>query len=304
MKITLCVSVPNGGQQMLALLALSAARTMSGRHEVDLRYTCHGEEQKKLVTDEGIALPVAGAHIVEREPNTYPHSNSVTHSRCINALFDHTDSDIAVICDYDGAFVYRGWDEALVDALDTRGQAFFGAPYSSRLAWPLQLGAAKVLGRKYQGKPNCIFLAYMPARIKALTPKLCEFAELYGTPDSVPVKFISNHRESAEFGLPVGSFVHLDTGSSVPRLIAEHHLPAEIMTRVTGNYSVLQVRTPPESETAMEGTLFPEEYLHRGSPFFVHYRKGTRKSEESSYQLGYGQESFARDIRAYLAKIA
>lgn len=302
MKITLCISMPNNGISMVANLVGAAQRTASGEHAVTLHITCHDEEQRAAILDAGLALPVDGVHIVEREPNTYRHSNSITHSRCVNALFSHATADVAVICDYDGAIVYKQWDKLLVDQVIGRKVAFLGSPYSPNLATLAQIGPSQFACMKYQNKPNCIFIAYEPARIRKLTSRLCDFSELFNSADAIPVRFVSNRRESAVYGLPISQFASLDTGSRVPELIADHQLPFTTLTRMTNQYRVFSIPDGNGRET--DGLLHPEEYCWQDAPFFVHYRKGASKTGQPASQVDYLPEAFFRDVDHYLSVIA
>lgn len=302
MKITLCVSMPNNGISMVSHLANSAKRTASGEHEISLRITCHDEEQRDTIARESLALSIDGIHIVTREPNVYRHANSVTHSRCVNALFTNTRSDIAVICDYDGAIVYKNWDRLLVEQILFRKTAFLGAPYSPNLATLFQIGNSQFACFKYQQKPNCIFLAYEPERIRNLTKNICDFSEKFNTADSIPIRFVSCRRESETYGIPIGQFASLDTGSRVPELIVDHQLPSATFTRITNEYRVFSIPDTPDREK--DGLLHPEEYCWEDVPFFTHYRKGSSKTDLIASQVDYLPGHFFRDVDNYLSVIA
>lgn len=302
MKITLCISMPNNGISMVANLVSAAKRTASGEHAISLNLTCHDDEQRDAIMGAKLALPIDGVHIVEREPNTYRHSNSITHSRCVNALFSHAAADIAVICDYDGAIVYKHWDKFLAEQIIGKKVAFLGSPYSPNLATLFQIGTGQFACLKYQNKPNCIFIAYEPARIRKLTPRLCDFSELFNSADAIPVRFVSNRRESSVYGLPIGQFASLDTGSRVPELITDHHLPNAALTRMTSQYRVFSIADGVGRET--DGLLHPEEYCWQDAPFFVHYRKGASKTGQPTTQVDYLPEAFFRDVDHYLSVIA
>jgi hypothetical protein len=296
-RITLCVPVPNNGQELFKLFVESASRLASGKHEIEVEFTCHNESQRLLTQTNGLKLRVRHSHLIEREEPRYWHANSVTHSRCVNALFASVDADVAVICDFDMALVYKNWDELLVESILERDVAFFGTPYSADAALQFNLPQCSVLARKYQGKPNCMFIGFSPRRLKSITNQLCDFASTYGDPNSIPLSFISNPVESRYFGLPVGSFLQVDTGSRIPLLIEQHALTCHLLERSVKNYMVLKSARFPDNYPPL---LYPEEYLQGGVPFVVHFRKGGSKLVDNSY----GPAFFKKDVNTWIDAIA
>ena len=295
LKIAICTPVPDNGQELFQLLAESAARLASGRHEVTIDFTCHGEAQRAALIACGAALPIGRAHIVERAPPKFFHANSVTHSRCLNALFAGVDADLAIICDYDMALVARDWDALLVDQFTAKGVAVLGSPYASDAPFTFKLpNDVTVSARRYQGKVNCMFFAFAPRDLKAKTDRLCDFGALYNEPSSIPLRFISNPIESLCFGLPVGAFMHLDTGGLLPQLIERHKLRQHVLTRRVRSYTVLTSARFPED---FPPHLLPEEYVLDDTPLVAHFRKGASKSESDNFT----REMFARDVRAWIA---
>jgi len=295
-KIALCVSVPNGGEEFLKFLADTAARLASGRHEIGIDFTCHTEQQRGLTEACGLKFPVYRSHIVPREERLFLHANSVTHSRCVNALFASVEADVAVICDFDMALVYRNWDEFLVQRIATQEVAFFGAPYSADAGFNFRLPQLSVFARKYQGQPNCMFVAFSPRRLRSISDRLCDFACTFGDPRSIPIRFIATLEESRCFGLPVGSFQHIDTGSRIPQLISQHGLTHQTLERRVKTYAVLKSARFPNNYPAF---LYPEEYLHEGVPLVVHFRKGASKSTHD----GYRPSAFRQDVDTWIAAL-
>lgn len=302
MKIALCVSVPNGGEDLLGLLAQSAALTQSGEHDVVMHLTSHNDVQKAVAVEVASrSIEVEGAHVVPREEGGFPHAGSVTHSRCINALFAAVDADVSIICDYDGALVAQGWDRIVLEQVVDRQAGFFGAPYSDGPSIRIRLASGtEITASKYQRLPNCIFIAFETARIRRLTDHLCDFAELYDTADALPIQFVSNRRESERVGLPIGSFLHVDTGTRITRLIQEHGMSSGTLERIDSGLTTLAV---PESMSELMTARRPEEYLFSGRPFFTHFRKATAKMNDlQEMHGGYPAASFIRDIEAYLRR--
>jgi len=296
MKITLCVPVPHAGDTFLELLAETANRLRSGRHEIALHVTCHDEEQQRRMSTAALSLPVTKAHLVPRQEIQFWHAASVTHSHCVNALFAGADADLAIICDFDMAFVHRNWDELLVEEFAAREVAFIGVSYAADAVFQFNLAQLSIAARKYQQKPNCMFVAFQPRKLKTLTDRLCDFAALYGDADSIPLAFVSNPTESRRFGLPVGSFVHLDTGSRIPYLIDDENLSYRLLERRAGDYAVLTSARFPANYPPY---LYPEEYLWDGAPFVVHFRKGATKPID-----GYTPDSFRRDVSRWIDRMS
>ena len=299
MKIVLCVPVPNGGRELLSLLAESAASLASGAHQIEIDFTCHGDQERDAILESRLALPVARYHIISREEPTYFHANSVTHSRCISALFSSVDADIAVISDFDMALVCKGWDELLAEKIGRGDVAFLGTAYGPGVSFDFVLPTGPVKVQKYQGKPNCMFVAFSVARIKSLASRICDFAETYSQPDSIPMKFISTPANSREYGLPVGSFLHVDTGNRIPQIIEKHRLKHLSLERRTSNYKVLKSVALPLSYPHY---LLPEEYWFDGAPFLTHFRKGASKPtiDATSYPI----QAFTSDVRSWIATLA
>ncbi|MBM3346227.1 MAG: hypothetical protein FJY55_07020 [Betaproteobacteria bacterium] len=299
MKLTLGISVPDGGTALLELLLESAALPQSGGNDVAVHCTCHGEEQRQLLLDSSFALPIERVHVVPRETAKFMHHNSVTHSRCINALYAGKADGIAVLCDFDGAFVLPDWDEVLVEQIERQKLAFFGAPYSDLHVVEFSLPAGNIRTMKYQGKPNCILIAYSPEVIRPLSSVLCTFEALYGDPRAIAIRFIATPADSEIFGMPVGSFALLHTGTRVAEMIAQHRLRYGVLERTDSCHRVLRI---PDDFADCPNPLRPEEYSYGGQPFFVHFRKGTRKSGDSSAHHNYRPEDFARDVRLWLRR--
>jgi hypothetical protein len=240
----------------------------------------------------GAALPIGRTHIIQREPPLFFHANSVTHSRCLNALYGGADADLAVICDYDMALVAKDWDELLFEQL--KGVAVVGSPYASDMPFTFNLpNEVSVTARRYQGKVNCMFVAFAPRELKARTDRLCDFAALFSDPASIPLRFISNAIESRCFGLPIGAFLHVDTGMLLPQVIERHGLRQRILARRVRNYTVLTSARFPENYVPL---LLPEEYFCGDTPLVAHFRKGASKSESEHFT----REMFAHDVRGWI----
>src|SRR5437764_5385746 len=128
-RIAICTPVPDAGLELMKLLVESAVRLASGKHKIEIQFTCHSEAQRTAILKCELAAPIGSSHIIERETSVFFHANSITHSRCVNALFSSAQTDLAIICDFDIAFTYRGWDLVLIDQILGRSIAFVGNPY-------------------------------------------------------------------------------------------------------------------------------------------------------------------------------
>ena len=176
-KINLCVSVPENGVELLEILCRSAVSLASGLNEISLNFTYHTDDTKHAVIKAvSHILPLQG-HKIESEKDIYFHRNSVTHSRCIQKLFETSDSDITIICDNDIALTSKSWDQKIVKYLLKTNFAFVGSAYSNQ-SCPVPK-SIPIVGYKYQHIPNCIFIAFETNRIKNLTKKICNFSEEY-----------------------------------------------------------------------------------------------------------------------------
>ena len=151
----MCVSVPNGGFNFIELMSKTINRTISGLHEISLRFTCHDSSQESMIKDSCNGISISGSHIIERTQNNFIHSNSVTHSRCIETMYQATQADVCLICDYDCIPVRKNWDEEIARQINKENVILLGSPYSEL---PLNLYGG-VPAYKYQRQPNAIFLA-------------------------------------------------------------------------------------------------------------------------------------------------
>jgi hypothetical protein len=299
MRIALCVSVPNGGEQFFNLLINSAVRLSSGKHVLEAEITCHSEAQKLSTQSRDPRLPIRRAHIVPRAEKKAWYVNSITHSRCVNTLFASADADIAVICDYDMALLYKNWDELLVDRIIEQGVAFLGTPYPPDFGREFKLAKdIKIFGQKYQGRPNCMFLAYAPSRIKAMTDRLCDLAATHDEFDAQPLRLVSTSIESRYAGLPIGSFWQLDTGIRVPQLIEDRQLRHAVFERRVKAYTVMRSARFPDDYKA---NLYPEEYFQNGIPFLAHFRKAA--SKPAAARSFYDFEQFSMDVNGWIDRM-
>jgi hypothetical protein len=297
-KVTLCVSVASGGDFFFNLLVHSARWLASGQHDIGLEFTCHTEQQRQNLLRSGAILNVTGSHVVERESSKYFHASSVTHSRCINKLYESVDADIAIICDFDLAFVCKNWDLILVEEILAHDKAFVGTPYAAGKTMPFDLKDGQVVyPSKYQNKPNCTFLAFSPPRTKKIAARLCDFDTVYAGREALPLQFVTNPTEAEQYELPVGSIRQVDVGTPIPRLIHEHKLTFHSFQRRAGTYDVLKsVKVPPKYPSF----LLPEEYFYRETPFLVHFRKGSGKTSSESDDAIYSRELFSHDVLKWL----
>lgn len=296
MKISLGVSVALGGDELFKLFVESASRLASGRHMVSIEFTCHDESQRSSLLESVSSLPITASHLVTPEPENYFHARSVTHSRCVNALFKSAQSDVAVISDSDMAFVRQNWDEILFETVVQDNADFFGTPYADNAGFLFNLSHGQVFASKYQRKPNCAFIAYSPPKLKALTDRLCDMALYYGDRNSIPIQLVSNPLESKQYGLPVGAFRQLDAGSLIPSLIEQLKGHSHLLELRSGRYEVLKSIKTPANYPAI---LLPEEYFYDGLPFIVHLRKGSLKQAENDV---YSWKEFMGDVRSWIGK--
>jgi len=291
MKIELCVSVPNGGANYVELMCQTINRTKSGLHEISLRFTCHNVEQQRIIQDCCSNIQVSGYHIIERIKNTFLHSNSVTHSKCIEAMYQATSADICIICDYDCILVKKDWDEEIARQINIEGVVLLGSPYSET---PLRL-FGNIDAFKYQFQPNAIFLAINISKYKEVTSSLCNFSYEYGDPTSIPLKLISNPLEGSRYGLEIGTFLNIDTGSLIPSVVASNRLKTKVLDRRISGYQIISL-----NPLGLDPILAPEEYYLDGNPFAVHFRKAAHTSVKIN---SYGFDKFKVDIENYLKKM-
>jgi len=282
-KINLCVSVPENGVELLEILCRSAVSLASGLNEISLNFTYHTDDTKHAVIKAvSHILPLQG-HKIEREKDNYYHKNSVTHSRCIQKLFETSDSDITIICDNDIALTSKNWDKKIVKYLLKTNFAFVGSAYSNQNC--VVPRTMPIVGYKYQNIPNCIFCAFETNRIKNLTKKLCDFHEKYSGKEKYPVRLINNKDASLESNLQIGTYQVIDAGNLIPALVLNNKLKVRCFKCSTENYQILK------SISANTQKFPSEEYLDGKKSLFAHFKKGS-----SYFDRTYSVQEFAKDI--------
>lgn len=291
MKIEVCVSVPNGGLNFIELMSKIINRTKSGLHEVYLRFTCHDSLQESMIKASCSGIPISGSHIIERANNNFMHSNSVTHSRCIETMYQATQADICLICDYDCLPVRKSWDEEIARQINVENVILLGSPYSEL---PLKLYGG-IHAYKYQRQPNAIFLAINVLKYRRVAPSLCSFSHTFNDPSSIPLKLISTPEEASQFGLGIGQFLNIDTGSLIPEVVAKNQLKTKLLTRKISDYEAISL-----DSRNLNPLLAPEEYYLEGELFSVHFRKAGSVSTKPN---SYGFHQFKTDIEDYLDKL-
>jgi len=294
MKIDLCISVPNGGVNFIELLTQTINKTKSGLHEITIRFTCHDLEQEKIIRDRCVGLQISGSHIVARCEKLFFHANSITHSRCIETMYQFTSADICLICDYDCIPIKQNWDDDIVRQINIEKVILVGSSYSEL---PTQL-YGKIQAYKYQYQPNSIFLAINVVDYKLISPILCDFYQNYCDPISIPLKLISNPAEASQYGLAIGKFIQLDTGSRIPEVVAKNKIKTKVLERKVSNYKIISLN-PAEFFPSLAPELLPEEYYLDGQPFAVHFRKASATSTKIKI---YGIDQFREDIEKFLSK--
>ena len=288
MNIELCLSVPNGGSNYVELLCKTADLLQSGLHSISIRFTYHSIDELEQIKNACGNIPVTGFHQITKSDKKFFHSNSVTHSRCINTMFQATMADICIICDYDCIPIRKHWDNEIVNSFLSKKLTLLGTPYSDQFINLFD----NINAYKYQKQPNAIFLAINVKEFKQYTSSLCIFNSYYEDPSSIPLKLISNPTESSTYGLSIGKFLQLDTGYLIPEIIYKNNLKFEIFDRKVSDYKIITLET-----NNLHPSFAPEEYFYNGLPFAAHFRKAAGLSIKSNE---YGFSQFKNDIENFI----
>lgn len=288
MKIEVCVSVPDNGFNFIDLMTKTISKTKSGLHEISLRFTCHDSSQELMIRKFCNNIAISGSHIIEKTQNNFIHSNSVTHSRCIETMYQATQADICLICDYDCVPIRKNWDEKLAREINDNSLTLLGSPYSE-LSQNLY---GNIISYKYQRQPNAIFLAINVLKYREASKSLCDFSYTYCDSTSLPLKLISTPQEASQFGLKIGQFLNIDTGSLIPEVVARGELKTKVLERKISDYKLFSLNS-----SDIHPMLAPEEYYLNNELFAVHFRKaGSVATKPNSY----GFYEFEADIENYL----
>lgn len=300
MDINICVSVPENGVELLEILCKTAVTLSSGSHNLSLSFTYHNFKTKDLAQKVVSTMLPSTGYFVKKEESKYFHVNSVTHSLCIQKLYDNSKSDVTVICDNDVALIARNWDEKLVNYLSSGGMDLVGVPYSDEPGTVINIGQEKLQSFKYQGIPNCIFIAFKTDKIKNIAKNICTFAQDFNTAKTLPFQLVPNKERESLLNIPVGRLQHIDSGNLIPEIVFKNDLTVKCFRRCTNNYQVLK-SVPKHNAISLNSK--PEEYFEAENPFLVHFKKGTRKagSPKTSDPKDYAMAQYRHDVLSWLS---
>lgn len=294
-EIDFCIPYVGEGIHYLTHLLENARSLADNPGNIRFRVSFHSAEDRKRLEPIGGQLSsiVQAKSYQDRGILFWPSAN---HSAAINALAKECTGDLSIFCDFDMAFLQKGWDSKLLMA--SMGADIMGVPY---LPIPISIRKHKVTELmpwiehvglwKYQNRPNLSFMAIKGAVLRdKLGSRLTEFDKFLAN-QGIPFQLVNNYVTGSATDLPAGTVWWMDTGFEIPRLILEH----ELKYIVFPHGPVAPLKSLKNSEE-MSIFLMPEVFYWDGEPFLAHFKKGHSKAAKGD--SGYTWEQFVGDCHA------
>lgn len=292
MQIDFCIPYVGDGIHYLAHLIQNARSLADHPENITFRVSFHSADDRKKLE------PIADQLGTIVQAKSYQDRNvmfwaSANHSSAVNALAKECTGDLAIFCDFDMAFLQKGWDSKLLMA--SMNADILGVPY---LPIPMMV-TNKTLERvmpwlkglplwKYQERPNLTFMAIKGTVLKEVFGnRLTEFDSFLAN-QGLPFQIVNNYVTGSATGLPAGAIWWMDTGFEIPRIILDKGL----------KYTVFQhgPLTPLKSLKVTEDMsvfLTPEVFYWGDEPFLAHFKKGHSKAAKGA---DYTWEQFVGDV--------
>jgi len=230
-----------------------AEKLLSGKHSI--KWKCIESVQADKIP-EGYA---------QLATTPYTGHNSHTHAIAINRAVELVEEKYVIIVDGDVAILYEGWDDLVVQKLNS-GIACFGGSYHDETP-------------RYKDFPCVYFFAY---RSDMLGPTELDFRpEVEIGKDPVKRLTVRTPEQSQCFNRPVGYQIKCDTGWKLPLLIRPKLLRGEAMkcfhSRDKG--SLLPYRDKKQKKFCQQKPTHMAEWQYGGKLF------GTHKQASRSHPL-------------------
>lgn len=238
-------------------------------------------------TDRPVLSRCSGLEVVESDVSTrWAHDRvdqrysprSWQHAQALNQLVGELDGDLGLIIDPDCFVLRRGWDRALVDALDQENVDVIGAPWHPMRRFKFGAGVPTATFLLFRAAPlQWLGLDFMPGPYPPLNSRRWRWPWLswryFGTWRDTGWRLAEAVRagelRSLAFDAPV-----LQPDSSGPvRRMARHLVPAAMSFRPRHTYRppTTGLVAPDELASAPGGNRY-EEYWWNNQPVACHLR--------------------------------
>ena len=301
MTIEVCIPTIKAGIHCMDFFIDNLLSTASKPDEIMISASYHDEEDLAALRNSKHSSRIS---MMLKAPS-YTEGmliSSSNHSSAINTLAKNSHCDIVIFSDYDMAFLKRGWDICIENAL--KETDFFGTPYA-----PIELGFGKdptggiapwlVMQKmiKYQKVPNLGFFAISQDNLKkVLADGPLTNYDTFLVNGNLPFRFVFNHDMAKELNLPLGSINWMDTGYEITQLPAKYGFTYKTLEYVFAKNS--DVFTHKYLLSYIKDIFRPELFYLDGEPFLFHFKKGSMKA-----QLGGDVnffDYFVDDVKAWL----
>jgi hypothetical protein len=224
---------------------------------------------------------------------------SANHCCAIQSLLEQTDADVVIFSDYDMAFLTHGWDEKIIEILET--QDLCGVEYPNR-PFPFTLVAdieMHLQCHNYQKLPNLSFLAITRKCIETYFPNGISTFHHYLSAGGLPTQIVNIAQMGNILNLPVGSVWWMDSGFEIPFVIQNQNLKYQTFVPLAFNEQTIFPQNA-FTGSAPLGSL-PDVFIdsRNNKPFLAHYGKGTEKSLEFGNNEIF--DNFKAAVNGYLA---
>lgn len=218
---------------------------------------------------------------------------SANHSSAIEALITKVESDYAIFCDSDMAFLQRGWDTKIKRILDQHkvcGVAYPPIATQFRIKTLLKVAPwlEHVQTAKYQNCPNLSFFGITRQFLKdGFNNHLTDFHH-YLNSGGFPFRIVSTPQMADAAQLYYGTLQWMDTGYEIPETLYKLGVKPKVF-----HYA------PPTKyikNQALEDTelLIAPEIFECDGPFLYHFKKGSKKQ---SFGAKYTFEHYKEDVK-------
>ncbi len=290
MKIDFCIPYIGAGFRYLEHLLQNAKETADHPENITFRVSFHSAEDRKLLEPikDQFGSIVQAKSFQDRNIMFWASAN---HSAAINALARECAGDLSVFCDFDMAFLEKGWDSRLLMAsmdADIMGVPYLPVPLSVSNKFIQQ--AMPYLEHaplwKYQERPNLSFMAIKGSVMREVFKgRITEFDTFLGN-HGIPFQIVNNAVTGSATGLPAGSIWWMDTGFEIPRIIMDHNLKYIVFP----HGPIDRLKGYKEDEGIF---LTPEVFWWGDKPFIAHFKKGHAKAHRPGL---YSWDDFKKDV--------
>lgn len=291
-EIDFCITYIADGIDYLKHLIANAKKTADRPELITFRVSFHAKEDRELLKpiEAELGSIIQAKSYKDRNILFWPSAN---HSAAVNALAAECTGDLSIFCDYDMAFLQKGWDtKLLINGADISGVVY--PPHAMQVTFPWAekqmpwLKHAELV--KYQNLPNLSFFAIRQHILRdVFQGRLTHFDDYLGG-FNIPFRVINTYKLGMANGLPPGAIQWMDTGYEIPDIILENDLTFVLLKH--GELNPLSRWKDNDSPIKR-----PEVFYLGDNPFIAHYKKGSKKAQAGAT---YTFDQFKADIDDFL----